>query len=144
MLGQVGMDFAGESHPLASLVVLTHRTGRTDASGKVQFVEGVGPAPCNSLQLKLPDRGMSTDLGCHNGGKTLEHQFTVATGVPSKMNGYHALAVMVARWLPCFCSRIRPLTQVQGFRERWHGMLLPVAPSHAASYNSAPMIVAHT
>lgn len=55
------------------------RFGSTDTDGKVRFLENVGPPPCNRQTVILPDRGMSQDLGCNNGGVTLEARFEVQT-----------------------------------------------------------------
>lgn len=56
--------------------------GETGPEGRLRFLENVGPAPCNTQTLKLPERGESADLGCNNGGVHLEHTFAVETGSP--------------------------------------------------------------
>lgn len=46
--------------------------GRTDANGRVTFVDSVGPSPCNDIVVLVPSLDVSEALGCHNGGKTIE------------------------------------------------------------------------
>jgi hypothetical protein len=64
--------------------VLMRRDGRTGPNGWVRFVEGVGPAPCNPIELRLPDDGISRDVGCHNGYEELQEVISVA---PSNSTG---------------------------------------------------------
>lgn len=49
-----------------------HRTGTTGSNGHVLFWEQVGPPSCNSLDVSLPEHGVTRDIGCHNGGKIIE------------------------------------------------------------------------
>lgn len=54
-----------------------NRFGKTGSEGRLRFVESVGPPPCNSLTLLVPEEGLVADLGCHNGDTDLEHTFEV-------------------------------------------------------------------
>lgn len=56
---------------------LDQRTARTGSDGQVRFVEGVGPPPCNPMDVELPDRGRSVSLGCQEGGTTTSHTFRI-------------------------------------------------------------------
>jgi len=51
------------------------RVGTTDDLGRLVFVESVGPPPCNSLSLALPEHDKYADLGCWNGGVELAETF---------------------------------------------------------------------
>ena len=81
----------GNDEPVADEPVLLkdrggtpdNRTARTDANGVVRFVEDVGPPPCNTQTVELPERGQSKSLGCNNGGARIEHTFRVGNGGPA-------------------------------------------------------------
>jgi hypothetical protein len=55
------------------------RTGKTDFTGKVRFLEGVGPSPCNPLRVELIGGSQAADLGCVNGGEKVEHTFILGS-----------------------------------------------------------------
>ncbi|PSQ19095.1 hypothetical protein BRD00_02280 [Halobacteriales archaeon QS_8_69_26] len=46
------------------------RIGLTDGEGREVFFEGVGPPPCNTQFVELPEREVSREVGCHDGGAT--------------------------------------------------------------------------
>lgn len=46
------------------------QVARTDGDGLAPFVEGVGPPPCNTHFVGLPDRRFRRDVGCFEGGTT--------------------------------------------------------------------------
>lgn len=48
------------------------RSGETGPKGRIRFLEGVGPPPCNRQTVRLPEFETSLSLGCNNGGKTIE------------------------------------------------------------------------
>lgn len=51
--------------------------GETGEDGTAVFVDSVGPPPCNSIEIELPDRGETVDVGCHNGGKEISETIDV-------------------------------------------------------------------
>lgn len=46
--------------------------GRTDANGRLVFIDSVGPAPYNDMVVSVPSLGITEPLDCHNGDKTIE------------------------------------------------------------------------
>lgn len=56
------------------------QAGRTDGDGRVAFIEGVGPPPCNTQFVALPDRGLRREAGCNEGGTTDEVEFRLEEG----------------------------------------------------------------
>lgn len=61
------------------------RQGATGSDGVIIFVEDVGPPPCNTQTIILPDHGVEESLGCNNGGKTISRTLSIAGG--SQQNG---------------------------------------------------------
>lgn len=81
VVDEAGERVGGEAvHLIDGGGTLDRRVGRTDDRGRVTFVEGVGPAPCNGLGLGLPDRGIERSLGCRNGGQTITRRVVVGEG----------------------------------------------------------------
>lgn len=54
-----------------------NREGTTGSQGRIRFIEGVGPPPCNSQTVVLPEYETSESLGCNEGGSTVERTITV-------------------------------------------------------------------
>lgn len=54
-----------------------NREGTTGPEGRLRFIEGVGPPPCNSQTVVLPAYDTSVNLGCNEGGTTIERTITV-------------------------------------------------------------------
>ena len=54
------------------------RFGETGPRGRIRFIENVGPPPCNTQTVRLPERGQSFSLGCNNGRVTVERTLTVS------------------------------------------------------------------
>lgn len=53
--------------------------GTTDDEGRLVFVDSMGPAPCNPVEVEVPAHEAVADVGCHNGGKTVSERVDVAT-----------------------------------------------------------------
>ncbi len=80
VLDQQQQPVAGTPVELVDLSGDDVQRAETDKRGRVEFVEGVGPAPCNELRAKLPAFDRTVDLGCHNGGETVTETVQVDTG----------------------------------------------------------------
>lgn len=53
------------------------RHGTTGPLGRIRFLEGVGPPPCNTQHVVLPEYERFVSLGCNAGGSTVERTITV-------------------------------------------------------------------
>lgn len=53
------------------------RLGRTGPSGRIRFVESVGPPPCNRQTVLVPGHDVREFLGCNDGGRRIEREIVV-------------------------------------------------------------------
>jgi hypothetical protein len=61
--------------------------GYTDTDGRVQFIEPVGPRPCNTISVVLPNHGVDDELGCFNGPDgPVSEKYTIQRFFPSDVN----------------------------------------------------------
>lgn len=56
------------------------REDRTNSRGVVTFREGVGPPPCNPMEVTVADSNINREsIGCVEGGSTVTRNFTIST-----------------------------------------------------------------
>lgn len=58
--------------------------GDTDTDGRVVFIEGVGPPPCNTLTVKIEDEDLEERVGCFNGTEEGSATLVVETDEPAQ------------------------------------------------------------
>lgn len=59
------------------------RFGETGPGGRIRFLENVGPPPCNTQTVTLPDYGTETKLGCNDAGEEIHVTLTIGNESPT-------------------------------------------------------------